>query len=81
MTTEIPAKITTLTKIESRLGTLEFLNGFPTEDTAAKIYENLDFIHGVEAFLYALPGASVHVLAEASRARVETTRRLLSSSN
>ncbi|WP_339613719.1 DUF1254 domain-containing protein, partial [uncultured Rubinisphaera sp.] len=60
MTTEIPAKITTLTKIESRLGTLEFLNGFPTEDTAAKIYENLDFIHGVEAFLYALPGASVH---------------------
>jgi hypothetical protein len=60
MTTEIPAAITTPEKIETRLGTLEFPNGFPTEDTAAKLYEHLDFMHGVEAFLYALPGGSVH---------------------
>ncbi len=60
MTMEIPAEITTPEKIESRLGTLEFPNGFPTEETAAKIFEHLDFMHRVEAFLYALPGASVH---------------------
>ncbi len=60
MTTAIPEKITTPSKIESRLGTLEFPQGFPTEDTAAKLYENLDFVHGVEAFLYALPGGSIH---------------------
>jgi len=60
MTTPIPESITTPEKIESRLGTLEFPNGFPTADTAAKLYEHLSFMHGVEAFLYALPGASVH---------------------
>ena len=60
MTTPIPEKITTPEKIESRLGTLEFPQGFPTEDTAEKLYENLSFMHGVEAFLYAMPGALVH---------------------
>ncbi|MFZ0254975.1 MAG: DUF1254 domain-containing protein [Gammaproteobacteria bacterium] len=60
MTTPIPESITTPAKIESRLGTLEFPQGFPTDSTAEKIYEHLDFMHGVEAFLYALPGASAH---------------------
>ncbi|MDW5290585.1 DUF1254 domain-containing protein [Formosa sp. PL04] len=60
MTTPIPESITTPAKIESRIGTLEFPQGSPTQDTADKLYEYLDFMHGVEAFLYALPGASVH---------------------
>jgi hypothetical protein len=60
MTTPIPESITTPAKIESRLGTLEFPQGFPTDSTADKLYDNLDFMHGVEAFLYALPGGSVH---------------------
>ncbi len=60
MTTPIPEKITTPARIESRLGTLEFPQGFPTDSTAEKLYEHLDFMHGVEAFLYAMPGASVH---------------------
>ena len=60
MTTPIPEKITTPAKIESRLGTLEFPQGFPTDSTADKLYEHLNFMHGVEAFLYALPGGSVH---------------------
>ena len=58
----IPEKITTPAKIESRLGTLEFPQGYPTDSTAEKLYENLDFMHGVEAFLYAMPGASVHAV-------------------
>jgi len=60
MTTPIPEKITTPEKIESRIGTLEFPLGFPTDSTAEKVYEHLAFMHGVEAFLYAMPGASVH---------------------
>ena len=60
MATPIPESITTPAKIESRLGTLEFPQGYPTDSTADKLYENLNFMHGVEAFLYALPGASVH---------------------
>lgn len=60
MTTPIPQSIMTPARIESRLGVLEFPQGFPTEDTADKLYEYLNFMHGVEAFLYAQPGASVH---------------------
>ena len=60
MTTPIPESITTPERIESRLGTLEFPQGYPTHSTAEKLYEQLNFMHGVEAFLYALPGASVH---------------------
>jgi len=60
MTTPIPESITTPEKIESRLGALEFPQGYPTDSTADKLHEHLNFMHGVEAFLYALPGASVH---------------------
>ncbi|TWU45875.1 hypothetical protein Q31b_10510 [Novipirellula aureliae] len=60
MTTPIPESITTPAKIESRIGTLEFPQGYATDNTAETLYEYLEFMHGVEAFLYALPGASVH---------------------
>ena len=46
-------------QVESRLGTLEFDDGAPSEATAALLYDHLDFMHGVEAFLGALPGASL----------------------
>ena len=51
--------ISTPDKVESRLGTLEFDDGAPSEATAALLYDNLDFVHAVEAFLGALPGASL----------------------
>ena len=37
----------------------EFDDGAPSEQTAALLYDHLDFVHGVEAFLGALPGASL----------------------
>lgn len=57
MTTDIPASITTPDSIETSLGTLRFLDGFPDSATVDKIYENLDFQRGVQAFLTALPAA------------------------
>jgi hypothetical protein len=51
--------ISTPDQVESRLGTLEFDDGAPSEETAALLYDNLDFQHGVQAFLGAFPGASV----------------------
>lgn len=60
MTTPIPESITTPESIETRLGTLEFPLGYPTDSTTQTLQENLSFMHGVEAFLYAMPGASVH---------------------
>ena len=58
-TTDMLASTSTPDKVESRLGTLEFDDGAPSEATAALLYDHLDFIHGVEAFLGALPGASL----------------------
>ena len=51
MTTEIPKSITTPERVETRLGTLKFFDGFPDDATTQKVYDNLDFMRGVEAFL------------------------------
>jgi len=59
MTTDIPADITTPAQVETRLGTLRFIDGFPDEATAQKVYDNLDFQRGVQAYLAALPAVSV----------------------
>jgi hypothetical protein len=59
MTTDIPPEITTPDRVDSRLGTLTLRDGFPDDATTQKVYDNLDFEHGVDAFLNAMPGASV----------------------
>jgi hypothetical protein len=59
MSTEIPKSITTPDRVETRIGTLEFFDGFPTEETAQKCFDNLDFLRGVEAFLNGCPAASL----------------------
>jgi hypothetical protein len=62
MTTEIPPSIITPDSVETRIGTLKFFDGFPDAPTVEKVYDNLDFIRGVEAFLNAMPGASTEAL-------------------
>ncbi len=62
MTTDIPAAITTPDSVETRLGTLTFFDGYPDDATTQKVYDNLDFMRGVEAFLNAMPGASAEGL-------------------
>ncbi len=66
-TTDVLASISTPDKVESRLGTLEFDDGAPSETTAALLYDHLDFLHGVEAFLGALPGASLAAIRRGYR--------------
>ena len=61
-TTDMLASISTPDTVESRLGTLEFDDGAPSEETAALLYDNLDFQHAVQAFLGAMPGASLVAL-------------------
>ena len=62
MTTPIPPSIVTPDTVETRIGTLKFFDGFPDAPTAEKLYDNLDWMRGVEAFLNAMPGASVEAL-------------------
>ena len=69
MTTPIPASIETPDKVETRLGTLKFFDGFPDDATVEKVYDNLDFERGVQAYLTAIPGASVYGLREGFRSQ------------
>ncbi len=59
MTTPIPASIVTPDSVNTRLGTLKFFDGFPDDSTVQKVYDNLDFQRGVQAFLSGMPGASL----------------------
>lgn len=56
--------ISTPDRVESRLGTLEFRDGAPTKATAELLYDQLDFMRGVEAFINAFPGASLAAMHE-----------------
>jgi len=67
MTTDIPESITTPDKIDTRLGTLEFFDGYPSHETVQLCYENLLFMRGVEVFLNWMPAASMYALREGFR--------------
>jgi len=66
-TADTLSSITTPDTVESRLGTLQFVDGAPSEETAALLYDNLDFMHGVQAFLRSIPGASLVALRRGFR--------------
>jgi hypothetical protein len=55
MTTDIPASITTPDSVETPIGTLTFFDGFPDDMTTELLYNNLDFMRGVQAFLRLFP--------------------------
>jgi hypothetical protein len=59
LTTNIPSSLVTSNKVETRIGTLKFTDGFPDDATVAKVYDNLDFQRGVQAYLTALPAVSI----------------------
>ena len=67
MTTDIPESITTPDKIETRLGTLNFFDGYPSHETVKLCYDNLLFMRGVEVFLNWMPAASMFALREGFR--------------
>jgi hypothetical protein len=62
MTTEIPEGILTPDKVESSIGTLEYFDGVPSKATAENVYDDLDRMRGVDAFMKGIPGDSVRSL-------------------
>jgi hypothetical protein len=56
--TPMPAGIASPDRVETRLGTLNFFDGFPDQASAEKLYDNLDFQRAVQAYLLALPPVS-----------------------
>jgi hypothetical protein len=43
---------------DTRIGALTFENGFPTEETAEKLFDEMDYQRAVQAFLWAYPPVS-----------------------
>jgi hypothetical protein len=64
MTTQVPAGIASPDKVETRLGTLEFFDGFPDDASVEKVYDNLDFQRAVQAYLLALAPVNMAGLRE-----------------
>ena len=61
---KVPDSITTPDTVETRIGTLRFLDGVPDEETVQRVYDQVDFGRGVEAFLSGVPAASVYGVCE-----------------
>jgi hypothetical protein len=60
----IPPALTTPDKVETRIGPLQFKDGAPSADTAAKVYDTLDFTRGLDAFLNSYGGASAYAIRQ-----------------
>jgi hypothetical protein len=61
---KVPPYITTPDNVDTRLGKLKFFDGLPDPETVKKVYDNLDFSRGVEAFLTGIPAASVYAVCQ-----------------
>jgi len=58
MTTKMPPGIAIPDRVESRLGVLEFFDGYPSDATVERLYDNLDFQRAVQAYLLGIPAVS-----------------------
>jgi hypothetical protein len=45
-------------QLDSRLGKVDFVDGVPGPGTSELVYDHLDFVHGLNAYLNGFPGAS-----------------------
>lgn len=61
---KVPPSIQTPDTVQTRIGTLKFFDGLPDEETVRKVYDNLDFARGVEAFLVGMPTATIYAACE-----------------
>jgi hypothetical protein len=53
-----PPAPTQATTTDTRLGKLDFPNGFPTEETTQKLFDEMDYQRAVQAYLWAYPAVS-----------------------
>ena len=57
---DVPESVTTPNTVETKtLGKLEFFDGMPSKGSVEKLYDNLDLVRGVTAFLDGIPVASI----------------------
>ena len=59
---------TTPASINTRIGTLSFERGFPTEETTRKVFDEIDYQRAVQAYLWAYPAVSFESIRIAAKA-------------
>jgi len=59
---EVPRSILTPDTVDTSIGPLTSTDGVPTGETAQRVYDYLDTMRGVDAFLKGMPAASVQAL-------------------
>jgi hypothetical protein len=62
--TPVPAATTTPSSVKAGIGTLEFTDGYPTEETAATLRDHVDYLHGVESFMNSVQGVSAYAVRQ-----------------
>jgi hypothetical protein len=53
--TQAATRVPTNSTLETRIGPLDVKNGYPTDATVAKLFDEMDFQRAVQAYLWALP--------------------------
>lgn len=57
---DVPESVTTPDTVKTKaLGKLEFFDGMPSKKSVEKLYDNLDLVRGVAAFLDGIPVAAI----------------------
>ena len=59
---------TTPDSVQTRIGTLNFERGFPTEETKRKVFDEIDYQRAVQAYLWAYPAVSFESIRIAAKA-------------
>ena len=62
VSSETLRSISTPDQLQTRLGTLGFVNGFPSSETSELVYDHLDYVHALNVFLNRYAGASTVAL-------------------
>ena len=62
--TPVPPETTTPSTVATAIGNLEFTDGYPTPETAARLRDHLDYLHGVETFMNTIQGVSTYAVRE-----------------
>jgi len=58
---------TTADSVDTRIGTLNFERGFPTAETAKKLFDEMDYQRAVQAYLWAYPAVSFESIRIATK--------------
>jgi len=61
------AEAQTPDSVKTRIGTLTFKQGYPTEETARKLFDEMDYQRAVQAYLWAYPAVSFESIRSATK--------------